>query len=277
MGGIANPKEFKEYVKDIIIRYEQKEVMPELPDLIRSAFYCEMDDVTSRRYSNEVNDFVAFWNKAVIGGEEDTFETQQNMLARINRMRHLIGLAKIPNTLEHVKDFLEQTEGKIVVFVHHKDVGQIIFDQIHQHCLDEGLPLPLKLTGGMSSEDRYQIQEKFNNTSSRVLVASTLASGEGLNLQSCHYCILHERQWNPANEEQTEKRFHRIGQHDVVKAIYMLGQDTIDSLFHTIVERKRQQFHAAMNKGEAVGWTDTGLIKELAQAIVNTARGRRVA
>ena len=111
----------------------------------------------------------------------------------------------------------------------------------------------------------------------RVLVASTLASGEGLNLQSCHYCILHERQWNPANEEQTEKRFHRIGQHDVVKAIYMLGQDTIDSLFHTIVERKRQQFHAAMNKGEAVGWTDTGLIKELAQAIVNTARGRRVA
>ena len=44
------------------------------------------------------------------------------------------------------------------------------------------------------------------------MVASTLAAGEGLNLQTCSDCVIHERQWNPANEEQVEGRFIRIGQ-----------------------------------------------------------------
>lgn len=275
MGGIANPKAFKEYVKDIVIRHERSEVMKELPIIQRNAYYCEMNEDTQRAYSNELQDFVKFWNSAVIGGDEDSFETSQGILARLTRMRHITGLAKIPNTIEFVKEFLSDTNRKIVIFVHHKDVGQIIYDQIAQFCREENYAQPLKLTAELSSEERFDVQEKFNSPNYRVMIGSTLASGEGLNLQTCSDCILHERQWNPANEEQAEGRFIRIGQaSNAVVATYMLAEGSIDDHFHSLVEKKRAQFHAAMNNSVASGWKENNLIKELAQSIVNSARGK---
>ena len=277
MGGIRNIKQFREYTKDLLIRRERTEVMPELPLIQRNANYCEMDEAANKAYSNEVNDFVAYWNQLVIGGDEDTFAAQQNILARLAKMRHITGLAKIPNTLEFVRDFLEETERKLTIFVHHKDVGQLIFDGLQQICAENNQPQPLKLTADMDGEARFDCQTKFNSPDYRILVASTLASGEGLNLQSCSDCIMHERQWNPANESQAEGRFIRIGQTaSAVTANYMLADGSVDDIFHTIVERKRAQFNAAMNKGTTVEtWNDGGLIKELAEGIVNSVKGKK--
>lgn len=275
MGGIANPKAFKEYVKDIVIRRERAEVMPELPIIQRNAHYCEMDEVANKAYSTEVNDFVRFWNTAVLGGEEDNFATSQGILARLVKMRHITGLAKIPNTLEFAKEFLEDTDRKLVIFVHHKDVGQIIYDQMREYCISEHLPLPLRLTADLTPEERFNTQEKFNGPNYRLMIASTLASGEGLNLQTCADCIMHERQWNPANEEQAEGRFIRIGQQsNAVNATYMLAQGSIDDIFHTLVEKKRAFFHASMNNGKVTQWNESNMVKELAQAIVNSATKR---
>ena len=61
---------------------------------------------------------------------------------------------------------------------------------------------------------------------------SQLASGEGLNLQTCCDCVMHERQWNPGKEEQCEGRFIRIGSTATsVSAVYthMEGLTAIDA------------------------------------------------
>lgn len=276
MGGIANPARFKEKTKHILIRRERSEVMKELPTIQRNAYYCEMDEAANKAYSTEENDFVKFWNNLTIGGDEDSFEASQGILARLTKMRHLTGLAKIPNTIEFAREFLEETDRKLVIFAHHIDVQQILFDQMSRFCSESHIAQPLKLTGGMSSEARYDTQEKFNSPNYRLMIGSTLASGEGLNLQTCCDCILHERQWNPANEEQAEGRFIRIGQQsNAVIATYMLAEGSIDDHFHTLVEAKRARFHAAMNNGAATGWREASLIKELGQAIVDNAKRRR--
>lgn len=273
LGGIQNIKAFREYTKDIVIRRERIEVMPELPLISRNANYVEMDEVAQKAYSTEVRDFVKFWNEAVLGGEEDSFQSQQGILARLVRMRHITGLAKIPSTIEFVKDFLEETDRKLVVFVHHKDVGQILFDQLLQVALEMRVAQPLRITSDMSGEDRFSAQEQFNGPNKRLMIASTLASGEGLNLQSCSDCILHERQWNPANEEQAEGRFIRIGQQaNAVTATYMLAEGSIDDILHNLVEKKRGQFNESMNKGETAKWNESNLIKDLASAIVMGAK-----
>lgn len=269
MGGIANPKRFKEYVSDIVIRRERNEVMKELPTIQRNPYYCEMDENAEKAYKEELQEFIKFWNQVTIGGEEDSFATAQGVLARLTRMRHITGLAKIPHTVEFVQEFLEETERKLVIFVHHKDVGQIIFDLMSKWCAAENYPQPLKLTADLTSEDRFDTQERFNSPNARLMIASTLASGEGLNLQTCADCIMHERQWNPANEEQAEGRFIRIGQlSNAVVATYMLAQGSIDDKFHGIVERKRAQFHSAMNSGDAPKWQEGNMIKELANSLV---------
>ncbi|MBI3888045.1 hypothetical protein HY310_03180 [Candidatus Microgenomates bacterium] len=39
-------------------------------------------------------------------------------------------MAKIPSTVEFIQEFLEETERKLVVFVHHKECGIQIYEQM---------------------------------------------------------------------------------------------------------------------------------------------------
>jgi SNF2 family DNA or RNA helicase len=267
VGGIRKPEKFKEYVSDIVIRRERTEVMAELPLINRVIHYTELDKVEQAAYNEEVSEFVKWYNEKVIGGEEESFETQSSMLARLARMRHITGLAKIPATVEFVTDHINETGRKIVVFVHHKDVGVLLASEFEKQGMEV-----MKLTASLSSEDRFVVQEQFNARETCVLIASTQASGEGLNLQTCADCVMHERQWNPANEEQAEGRFIRIGQTaSQVNGTYITAAGTVDEFLASIVEEKRANFHAAMNQGEAPVWKQGDIIAELADNIARQA------
>jgi len=267
-GGISNPKKFKEFTKDILIRRERTEVMSELPLISRNKFHIEIDQASRRLYNEAVSDFVAWYNQQIIDGTEESFATAQNVVAQLQRMRHVLGIAKIDSTVDMACQFADQVGKKLVIFHHHKDVGHIIKSQLEEK-VNNGYVVK-SLTADMNPGDRFELTEEFNATEKIILVASTLASGEGSNLQTCADCIMHERQWNPQNEEQAEGRFIRIGQQsDHVSATYMHASDSVDTKLDALVERKRHQFHAAMNKGEIPVWNEQNLVKELAQSIVN--------
>jgi len=264
-GGIRNPEKFKEFIKDIVIRFERTEVMKELPLVNRMKLHVQLDSIQQDTYDEEESDFVKWYNDKVLGGEENLDGLE--LLAKMARMRHITGLAKVPATEEFVEEFVEETDRKLVIFVHHQDVGRILLNNLTEKY---GNIMPvMKLTGAMSAEERFEVQEKFNQSPRALLIASTLAAGEGLNLQTGADCVMHERQWNPANEEQAEGRFIRIGQtSSFVNGSYAQAEGTIDEHLDGIVERKRNQFHNAMNKGQASSWNEAAIGKELAQNIV---------
>jgi len=266
-GGIRRPEQFKEYIKDIAIRREIHEVMSELPDVNRTLFNCQLDDLSQSTYDDEVSDFVKWYNQFIIDGTEDSINSM-NILAKLSRMRHITGLAKIPATIEFAEQFYEETDRKLTIFVHHKDVGEILFNEL-QSKFGKEIDV-LKLTGEQSGEERFRIQELFKTSKRAFLVASTLASGEGINLQSCSDAIMHERQWNPQNEDQAAPgRFRRIGSTaNVINVVFVTADDTVDSILHGIVERKRAAFHSSMNKGDAKNWNPNSLAVELADGIV---------
>ena len=265
-GGIRNPKAFKEYIKDIAIRREVSDVAIQMPSVNRQFSFTNLDDDKQTVYDEAESDFVKWYNEKVIGGEEDEMMSDMNILAEMARMRHLTGLAKIPATMEYLEQFYEETDRKFVVFVHHKDVASILFKEMQKKFPDIDI---LNLTSDYSSQERADIQEKFNKSPRAFMVASTLASGEGINLQTCGDCIMHERQWNPQNEDQAAPgRFRRIGAaHSIVNVTFMTAADTIDEILADIVERKRAYFHNSMNKGE-VQTFNVSLAKELAAGIV---------
>lgn len=268
MGGIRKPLLFKEYIKDIAIRRERQEVMKELPLVNRTKLPVELEAIEQDEYDAAESEFAKWYNNLVIGGETIS---AMNMMAQMQRMRHLCGLAKIPATLEFMDEYFENTDRKMVVFAHHRDVQEILYEEFKKRYGSE-VPI-MQLTGAQNSEDRFRIQQEFNAAPRAFLVASTLAAGEGLNLQTCADCIMHERQWNPANEEQAEGRFIRIGQTSLsVNATYIQQAGSIDSDLDVIVERKRIYIHAAMNKGEMAQWNQSDIIKELADRIVQRVR-----
>jgi len=282
MGGIRNPKKFREYVANILIRREYDEVMDEFPEVNRMRMPVQLDELSQNTYDESTSEFVKWYNEKVIGGEEDNISSME-ILAKLTRMRHITGLAKIPATLGFIEEFIEETDRKLVVFVHHKDVGQLLYNA----CIDrdekanpewhnlatELLRLGIKVfkyTSELSDVERYEMQEAFNNTPRAIMFASTLACGEGVNLQTCADSILHERQWNPANEDQaTPGRFKRIGQSArVINVTVPTAQDTVDDHLDIMVEEKRARFHNLMNKSEHIKWNESDMAKELAKRIV---------
>lgn len=272
-GGIRNVKAFKEYISDIAIRREIADVAVQMPDVNRTLQFTELDALAQDSYDDSVSEFVKWYNDKIIGGEEDESLNEVNILAQLARMRHITGLAKIPATVEYVADFVENTGRKFTVFVHHKDVGELIYRE-----LQDKLDIPVfRLTADMSGLDRFNVQEEFQKTDRCVLIASTLASGEGINLQSCGDAIMHERQWNPQNEDQAAPgRFRRIGAaHSVVNVTFMTAAGTVDEILAGIVERKRAYFHNAMNKGEMPTWNTASLAKELAEGILKSYNDKR--
>lgn len=264
-GGISDIPAFKEYIKELAIRREVDIVMPEMPSVNRTMFNCNLDDFNQKQYNDEVSDFVKKMNQRAIDGEDE--KTDMSLVADLQRMRHITGLSKIPVTVEWAREFYEETDRKLVIFVHHIDVGQILYQE-----LKDAFPSlkVLQITGDMSSEEKFNAQESFNQPERCFMVASTLAAGEGLNLQTCSDSIMHERQWNPANEDQAAPgRFRRIGQTKMVNVIFVTANGTIDEFIGNMVEEKRAQFHNSMNEGQAIEWNQGSLIKELVNMIVS--------
>lgn len=269
-GGIRNIERFREYTKDICIRRERSVVMPELPAVNRTKLYIKMDVDQEAIYDDAVDEFVKWYQ------DQNEQISGIHILAAMAKMRKLAGLAKISATMEYVDEFVEDTDRKLVIFAHHKDVQEILYESIKEKY-GEAIPV-FQLTADTDSQKRFEIQESFNASKRALMVASQLAAGEGLNLQTCADCVMHERQWNPGKEQQCEDRFARIGQEATsVNAVYaqLEGITAIDAQLDTIVENKRYHFHKTMNKTEMPTWSEESIGKELAQVIVNAHNAKK--
>lgn len=275
-GGIKNPEKFREYTQDILIRREYNEVMDEYPEINRTKMSIELDELNQSTYDEAQSEFVDWYNEFVMSGEEDSINSIE-LLGRMARMRHITGLAKIPATVSFVEQFIEDTNRKLVIFVHHKDVAELLYEAIKDLCKDNGIPVFMyhsQLKDTPDNNERYDMECAFNNAPRAFMIGSTLAMGEGVNLQTCADSILHERQWNPQKEEQaTPGRFRRVGQKSkVINNTIIEARDTIDEYIGNMVEDKRGRFHAVMNKGEMVSYSESEFAKALAQAIVEQHR-----
>ena len=263
-GGLKDPEGFAEKTKDFIIRRTQDEVMPDLPKLNRKYRYAELGPEVEKAYVELMEKF----QKAYADGMG--MVGSGGILEYMTHMRHLTGKAKVEPVVDYVTDFLTDTDRKIVIFRHHNDVHGAIEAMLATVCQAMGLSMPISLTSDLTPEQRHEVVMQFkNDPTARVLIASTLASGEGLNLQFCSDCIMVERQWNPANEEQAEARFKRIGSEaSIINATYQVALGTIDEYFADLVESKRQIVHEALSgKTAEESYNETGLMKELAEIL----------
>ena len=270
-GGLRDPERFKNRTKNFIIRRERSEVMPDLPKIQRQFQLHEMGAEIEKAYDEALEMFRYEYNKN--GDGLGSFEESSNILAYLSRMRHLVGLAKIDPAIDNVMEFLGSTERKLTIFHHHKDVGDILVDKLNQVLKELELAAVLHLTADLDASQRYDMVTKFtDDPKSRILVASTLASGEGLNLQVCSDCIMLERQWNPANEEQAESRFPRPGSTATsISALYLVAVGTVDEFFSEIVERKREIVASTLG-GEAVEWDQSSIMRELAATLAASGK-----
>jgi len=264
-GGLKDPEYFAERTKDFIIRRTQDEVMPDLPKLNRTYRYAELGPDVEEAYAKLMEKF-----EKAMNSDTPMFGTG-GILEYMTHMKHLTGLAKVEPVVDFVTDFLQQSDRKIVIFRHHKDVHGKIESLLCTLCQALDLSMPIALTSDQAPEERHEIVMQFkNDPKARVLIASTLASGEGLNLQFCSDCIMAEQQWNPANEEQAEARFKRIGSEaSVINATYQIALGTIDEFLADLKASKRHIIEEALTgKKNEQPYVEQEMMKELAEIIM---------
>lgn len=270
IGACKDPEGFKELTKDFIIRFNREDVLPDLPKIRRDFRYYDMDKDLKKAYDSVSAEYTELYEK--IEAEGASAGSQTTLMGFLAKMRHLTGLSKIENTIEFVEDFLlSYDKEKIVIFTDHKDVASMIEGMINKTLKAGGYSPAAHLHSGLDPIARADMVEYFRNDT-RVMIASTKAAGEGLNLQFCSHCVFVERQWNPANEEQAEGRFPRPGNESShIECTYMIALGTIDEWITEIIEEKRAIVKAALNNVKA-DYKESDILEQLSQKIAASGK-----
>ncbi|WP_270771262.1 DISARM system SNF2-like helicase DrmD [Intestinibacter bartlettii] len=145
----------------------------------------------------------------------------------------------INDNLKDDKNFKE--DERIIIFTEYKQTLVYLKERFKREGIEE--PQLEMLYGGMTSEKRQEIKERFNdNESSLKILLATDAASEGINLQTgCRYIFHYDVPWNPMRMEQRNGRVDRHGQYRDVYIHHFNSKDDEDMQFLSRVVRKVDQ------------------------------------
>jgi SNF2 family DNA or RNA helicase len=180
--GHRNIDELKTYLTDCYIRFTTDEVL-DLPP------YQEIDVPISYEDNVELEEaFLAYTSR----GEETSVASDVKAKA---------ALAKVPFTVDYVKNLLDQCE-QVVVYTDHVD-----------SCiaLAKGLGATA-ITGQTSMKLRQELADRFSRGEDRVIVATIGSFSTGIDLISASNMVYNDFNWVPGQMYQSMYRIRRIGQ-----------------------------------------------------------------
>lgn len=169
---------------------------------------------------------------------------------QIARMRHKVALAKVNLVIDHLDTALDYIPGiksdsdnKIVVFGHHRDV----LSQIHNHYGDK---MSVLIMGGEDIESRHAKVQRFQNDKDcRVFCGGMSVAGLGLTLTAASHVVFAEMDWVPGVLTQAEDRCHRIGQEaSSVLIQHLVLEDSLDAYMAKTVINKQKNIDKALNR-----------------------------
>ncbi len=130
--------------------------------------------------------------------------------------------------LEALKDLLESTEDRVVIFYNFNEEYKLIKE------LCEKLNKPTSTVNGSIKD-----LENYENKSNTVTLAQYQAGAHGLNLQKSNKIIYFTLPLSSELFEQSKKRIHRIGQSRTCFYYYLIVEKSIEGkIFDTLKLRK---------------------------------------
>ena len=248
--GASNLDELARRLREVCYVWrEKRDVAPELPPIQRSVVPVELDDPEG--YARALADVVT-WMRGQRAHAEAFGRTADEKrayhaeaLVRIEGMKQLIAAHKIGSCVEWIANYLDTTEGKLVVFAHHKDVQDRLYESLAAYA-----PARFHADDGEAVREA-QVQRFWHDPACRVLVASLQAGGVGNNWQCAQAVVKVEFGWNPAIHDQAEGRIHRIGSEaESINSYWLTAEGTFEDDILALIEHKRAVVDA-INRGEA--------------------------
>ena len=113
------------------------------------------------------------------------------------------------------------------------------------------------LHGGMNRPERAEALRRFSEGERRMVLLTTDAAGEGLNLHhACRLVVNLELPWNPMRLEQRIGRVDRIGQTRRVHVVHLVARGTGESNILARLELRVSRAHHAVGAPNPLGRDD---------------------
>lgn len=231
--GSSNSKELHQLLtlNGIMLRRVKKDVLPELPNKLRSYIPIELAKKDLQNYVKARDDFKN-WLKEKGGPQKVVSASGAMALVKIEYLKQLAARAKLKQAIAWIKNQIEDG-GKLIVFAVHHEIMDELEKELKQVCV--------RVDGKTSQEKRHLYVHQFqNDKNKKVFLGNIKAAGVGLTLTAASRVAFLELPWTPAELMQAEDRAHRIGQKDSVNIYYLLAEKTIDRSIAQLLDQKRQ-------------------------------------
>jgi superfamily II DNA or RNA helicase len=228
----------------IMIRRRKAEVLRQLPSRTDQNLLVPMTEMQMayhRENADEVAKIVQRWRKTRFLSDRD----QRRLACALQNMRMSCNSTYLldQETDHGVKadelaalfdELFAEPEAKAVVFSQWTRTHDIVIRRLDARGLGY-----VSFHGGVPSDKRPALVERFRDDPACRVFLSTDAGSTGLNLQHASTLVNMDLPWNPAILEQRIARIHRMGQVRPVRIVNFVAKGTIEEGMLSVLAFKR--------------------------------------
>ena len=255
--GYKNLDDIKEKLKDTLIRRTKQSVQLQLPKRTDQFLLIPMTPEQTSRHEelrSAVARLVSKWSRTHSLSEEERRRLlmmlgQMRMLAdstfiidQDQEHRHDVKVGEVMNILE---DALSGGTAKVVVFSEWERMIRLVATELDSRSIRYEM-----LHGGVPSQKRDELIERFQGDDGCRIFLSTDTGSTGLNLQAASILINLDLPWNPAILEQRIGRIYRIGQEAPIQVLSLVSKDSIEESMIDRLHFKRSMFEGVLDGGD---------------------------
>ena len=225
--GATNLEELRDKTNDRVLRRLKEDVL-DLPDKIITPIYMELK---SKPYEDEMGEYLD-WKRKHRGSGLSI------QLAKLMKVRQIIALEKVKETIQLIDQCLQQDK-KVIVFTNFTEPLMTLYEKYKKESVI--------LNGTMKKEDRQESVDRFQNDDKiKVFIGNVKAAGVGITLTAAEVVIFNDLSFVPSDMSQCEDRAFRIGQDKKVSCIYPIYDNTIERTIYELVNKKKSVIDTVM-------------------------------
>jgi SNF2 family DNA or RNA helicase len=247
MNGASNVAELNQILRSTCYTRTRKvDVLEDLPPKRRAQLDVELPATAMKKYRDAEDNFLE-WVQETYGDDAFKAASKAPVITEINKLRQLLGEAKVDSAVAHIQSLLDSGE-QVIAFAYHTSVIKAIKEKFS----DIGV---VSVVGGMTAEAKDKAVQAFTSGEARLFVGQFDAAGVGLNLQCASHVVMVEMPWSPSIGSQAEDRAWRYGVQNPVVAWWLTAIDpempTIDLRMWQILNQKQETISACLD-----GWAE---------------------
>jgi len=244
-----------------MVRRLKRDVLQDLPPKVREVLMLRLPDRTE--YDTAQADFLGWLRTISI--ERARRAARAEALTRIGYLLRLCAKLKLKLVYEWVDNFLEGSDGKLVVFSMHRRMVELLHARYHRQSV--------VVDGGVKGRQRQRAVDAFQHKDNvRLFLGNIRAAGIGITLTAADTCVFTDLPWTPGDLVQAEDRIHRIGQKETAFIYYLVAYDTIEEKLCKLLQRKQSILEEVLD-GQGRG-DNLNIFNELLRSVYSTQKDK---